>query len=272
MFVSVVDQTGAPVSGLGPSDFIVREDNVAREVVKVAPADDPMQIAVLVDTSRAARNNLSYYRSALPPFLTALTNPTESGRKNQVALIATGERPTVITNYTSNLSELLKGVNRLWSLDDSGAYLLDAVIETSQEQKKRETTRPVIVAITQEGPELSYRNYDQALDALASGGAAFHALIIGQPAASLTEEARSRNIVLDRGPKMTGGFREQLLTPLALDSRLKVLAQQLTHQYLVTFAHPESLIPPERVTVAARQPGMEAHGTLVKDRFQQDRR
>src|ERR1700686_3748723 len=41
MYVSVVDQAGAPVLDLGPSDFIVREDNVAREVLKVVPADEP---------------------------------------------------------------------------------------------------------------------------------------------------------------------------------------------------------------------------------------
>ena len=39
MYVSVLDDAGAPVPDLGPADFIVREDNVAREVLKVAPAD-----------------------------------------------------------------------------------------------------------------------------------------------------------------------------------------------------------------------------------------
>ena len=38
MYVSVVDEAGAPVPDLGPSDFIVREDDVAREVLNVVPA------------------------------------------------------------------------------------------------------------------------------------------------------------------------------------------------------------------------------------------
>ena len=54
MYVSVLDKAGAPVPDLGPADFIVREDNVAREVLRVAPATDPMQIAILVDNSQAA--------------------------------------------------------------------------------------------------------------------------------------------------------------------------------------------------------------------------
>src|SRR5438046_1424668 len=85
MYVSVVDQAGAPVAGLGPSDFMVREDNAAREVLRVAPADEPMQVAVLVDTSQTARDDISYMRTALPPFVTALTNPNEAGdRKSDV--------------------------------------------------------------------------------------------------------------------------------------------------------------------------------------------
>src|SRR5262245_16934721 len=46
MYVSVVDEAGAPVPDLGTGDFVVREDNTAREVLSVRPADEPMQIAL----------------------------------------------------------------------------------------------------------------------------------------------------------------------------------------------------------------------------------
>lgn len=271
LFVSVVNDAGAPVPDLGPADFIVREDNVAREVLRVAPADEPMQIALMVDTSTAARDNIAHYRTALPEFVTALTNPTPSGQRGQVALIATGERPTILTDYTSSVADLQKGITRLWSLPDTGAYLLDGLSEVCQGIKKRESRRPVIVAITQEGTELSYRQYDQVLESLRDCGAPFYALMIGQPSGSLRDEARSRNIVLDEGTRTTGGAREQLLTPMALSAKLKLLADQLTHQYRVTYAHPQSLIPPERVTVTAAKPGLTARGTLIKDKDTQGR-
>jgi VWFA-related protein len=265
MFVSVVDDAGAPVPDLGPGDFVVREDNTAREVLSVRPADEPMQIALLVDTSQGARNNIQFMRSALPDFLTALTNPNESGKKNEVAIIAFGERPTVFTEYTSQLPELKKGVNRIWSQQGSGAYFLDAVYETTQAFKKREATRPVIVALVTEGGELSYRQYDQVLTALHEADAPLNAIMFGTPSSSLSDEARSRNIVLDRGVIDTGGLREQLLAPSGLGDRLKRLAAQLTHQYRVTYSRPESLIPPERITVGVSKPGLVARGTPVKE-------
>lgn len=265
MYVSVVNDTGAPVPDLGPADFIVREDNAAREVLRVAPADDPMQIAVLVDTSQTARDEVSYIRQALPSFIATLTTGRESGRKNRVAIVGIGERPTILADYSDNPAALKKGVDRIWPLQGSGAYLLDAIVEVCQGFRKREAQRPVIVAIVAEGPELSYRMYEMVLDPLQGSGAAFYALMIGQPYSGLNEETRSRNIVVDRGPTSSGGYREQLLTSMALGGRLRQLADQLTHQYLVTYARPQSLIPPERVTIAAAKPGLTARGTPVKD-------
>ena len=139
-------------------------------------------------------------------------------------------------------------------MPDSGAYLLDAIVEVCQGFKKREASRPVIVSITTEGPELSNLQHQQVLEPLRASGAAYHAITLGRPSTSLSDEVRNRNIVLDEGPKTTGGSREDLLTSMALDGRLLQLANELTHQYRVTYARPQSLIPPERVTVAAAKP------------------
>ncbi|HEY6212728.1 MAG TPA: VWA domain-containing protein [Vicinamibacterales bacterium] len=265
MYVSIVDEAGAPVPGLGPSDFVVREDNVAREVLRVAPADEPMQVAVLVDTSQNARNDIAHIRTALPPFVAALTSAGEGERKNQVAIIGFGERPTILAEYSTSAAALKKGIDRIWPTPNSGPYFLDAIVETCQGFKKREAQRPVIVAIVAEGEELSYVPYEQAIDRLTSAGAPLYALMLGTPNTSTRDESRNRQIVLDRGTSVSGGDREQLLTSMALEGKLKQLANQLTHQYLVTYSRPESLIPPEKITVSAAKPGLTARGTPVKE-------
>jgi len=265
LYVSVVDASGAPVRDLTTTDVIVKEDNVTREVLRVTPAIEPMQIAVLVDTSQAARDAIQHFRQALPSFVTALTAANDAGRKNEVAIIGIGERPTILAEYSTNPRDLQKGIDRLWSLQSSGMYLLDAVLEAVQGFKIREATRPVIVAIATEGPDFSNRHRDQVLEPLKSVSAAFYALMIGQPSSSLDPETRERAIVLDEGPRITGGTHEQLLTSMALQPKLKQLADQLMHQYRVTYGRPESLIPPERITVTAAKPGLTARGTPVKE-------
>ena len=262
MYVSVLNEADAPVSDLGPSDFLVREDNVAREVLRVTPADEPMQIAVLVDNSQAARDSIRDIRVGLESFVYEMTN----GTKNEISIIALAERPTILAEASSDRVKIMKGVNRIFEQRGSGNYLLDGIIEVSRGFKKREAQRPVIVAISTEGPEFSSRRYEDVLKPLHDAGAAFHAIVLGLPSNDISEDARNRAAVLDEGPRTSGGRRSSLLATSALPGELKRLAAELTHQYRITYARPSSLIPPDRVTVSATRPGWTARGTLIKEK------
>jgi hypothetical protein len=146
-------------------------------------------------------------------------------------------------------------------MSGSGTYLLDAIIEVSQGIIKRHTPRPVMVAITAEGPELTDRPFAAVLDPLHESGAAFHVVILGRP----ENRSHDRAIVLGRGTRESGGRYDNLLTGSALTGRMKQIARDLTSQYRVTYARPQTLIPPERVTVATAGPGLTARGTLAPD-------
>jgi len=266
LYVSVVDQSGAPVADLGPSDFIVREDRVPREVLRVEHADEPMQVALLVDNSQAAEPYIRDYREALPAFIAALTDP--AGPRNEITLVTLAERPTIITPYTSDATQLQKGVQRIFSLSGSGTYLLDAIIEVSQGIIKRHSPRPVILAIVSEGPELSDRPFAAVLDPLHDSGAAFHVVVLGRP----ENRSHDRAVVLDGGTRASGGRYENLLMGTALTGTLKQIARDLTSQYRVTYARPQTLIPPDRVTVGAARPGLTARGTPAPEERERGRR
>jgi hypothetical protein len=268
MYVSVVDSAGAPVDNLGPADFVVREDNVAREVLRVEPAVEPMQIAVLVDNSQAARDYIRDIRVGVEGFVTEMTN----GTKNQLSIVALAERPTILADLSSDRPQILKGVNRIFEQRGSGNYLLDGIIEVSRGFTKRETTRPIIVAISSEGPEYSSRRWEDVLKPLKVVGAALHVIVLGSPSSDISEDARNRSAVLDEGPRTSGGSRESLLASSALPGALKRLATELRHQYRVTYARPQSLVPPERATVTASRAGLTARGTLMPEPPQERKR
>src|SRR5262245_38179273 len=70
--VSVLDKNNTPVSGLKVTDFVVREDDVAREVLRVEQADAPMQIVALVDTSAATQLLVQDVRKGVQGFARAI--------------------------------------------------------------------------------------------------------------------------------------------------------------------------------------------------------
>ena len=265
IYVTMLDKAGAPVPGMGPSDFIVREDDVAREVLRVVPATDPMDIAILLDNSVSAGSAVQQMRLALPAFLDALMAPAPTGQRNQVAIITLAGRPTILADYAIERPALDKAIARVWEETFVGGYyLLNGIIEVTQGLKKRESPRPVIVAIIGEGPELSNRHPDQVLTPLRDSGAALHVVSVGLPNVGISDEIRDRNAVVDQGPRQSGGTHAQLLTSSAMPGRLQQLANVLTHAYKVTYGHPDALIPPERVTVTARRPELTALGTPPK--------
>lgn len=265
MYVSVLDASGAPVPDLGPSDFMVRDDNVAREVLTVTSAGEPMQIEVLVDNSAAADDYIADLRRALPPFMAELVKPNGAGTRNEVGLVTLGERPAIATRSTFDAAELKKGAERLHAQSDSGNYLLDGIVEVTKGFKTRGATRPVIVVITTEGPEFSSQHFDAVLTPLRETGAALHVLVVGPNVNDTTDEGKNRSVVLDRGPKSSGGRFEHLLSSMALGPKLTQLANELNHQYRVTFGRPASLIPPETTTVSATKAGLTARGTVIKE-------
>jgi hypothetical protein len=255
VYASAVDDKGAPVAGLGPADFVVREDRTAREILNVAPASDPMQIALLIDNSQAADPFIRDMREGATAFINALAaDPT--GAKHQVAVITIGERPTINTDYTPDLQQAVKGAQRIFATPGSGAYLLDGIIETSKGISKRESPRPVIVAVITPGVELSDRAYQSVLEPLHDAGAAFHVMVVGRPVTT----DQDRLMVLDLGTSQTGGRYDTVLTGTGLAPRLKQLADELTHQYKITYAPPTTLIPPDRVTVSAGKQGLTVRG------------
>jgi VWFA-related protein len=248
IYVSVLDSKGRPVKGLTATDFVVREDRTAREVLQAEPATEPMQIALLIDDSQAATSMIQPLREAITDFIGTLQG------KAEIALITFGERPTTIVEYTANQELLKKGIGRIFARPSAGPYLLEALVDASRGVERRKAARPVIVAITIEGIEFSNQHYQQVLEAIERSGATLHVLAVGSPSSSQTDEMRNRNMVIAEGTERTGGRREQVLADSGLPEAMRELAEDLLNQYVVTYSRPETLIPPQRIEVTSTRP------------------
>jgi hypothetical protein len=194
--------------------------------------------------------------------VTEVLATSPGGRRNQIALVGLASRPTIITDYSSDAAELEKGIGRIFAEPNSASFLLDALVEITRGLRISQVRRPVIIAISTEGPEYSQRHFDEVLEPLRESGAAFHAITVGNP----TNMATDRSTVLQRGTSETGGALSTLLTASALPNRMGQLAAELLNQQRVIYAHPDSLIPPERIIVSAAKPDLVVRGTAVQER------
>lgn len=253
--ISVLDANKAPVTELSPSDIVIREDGVAREVLRVRKATAPLTIALLVDDSAAASPAIADIRNGLLAFFDELKGA------HDVALITFGDRSTLVVDYTRDQERLKQAVRRLHARQGAGAYFLDALSDAARGLEKREPERPVIVSIMTEGVEFSTDAYQTVLRRLEASGATFHALVItGAEANQAADEMRNRNLVLDEGTRGTGGRRDLLLSSIGVRSALRELAADLQNQWVVTYSRPDALIPPERIQAEAKREGLTVRG------------
>ena len=274
MIVSVVDDDGAPVTGLGAADFRIREDDAAREVLRVEPASAGRQIAVLVDTSEAAVRMASDFRRGLSAFVEGMWEG------NRIAIISFGGPPRILVETTDSPERLRSGIDRVFPQSGQAAYLLDALYEVAGGFTRRGAERPVLVAMTTEGVDYSNRRRQEVLERIDESGAALYTLSvearraafgIGRPTlggfdAGQQEQQFERDVVLARGTADSGGHHRDLLASSAVERAMQDLVAELRNQYLVVYSRPAALIPPEEVRVSVDRPGLTARGTLLRGR------
>jgi hypothetical protein len=260
VLVTALDKDGKPAATLGVDDLVVREDGVAREILRISRANEPMQLALLVDNSAVTESIVVHLREGLSAFVSAL------GPAHDISLVTYAERPTLVTSLSADRAEVLRAVGRLFAQPNSGAYLLDALDETLQGFIKRRSARPVIVVVGTEGTEFSNEGYDRVLDRLEAAGAQLHVLLLQDADADASDEERYRSIVVDRGTHETGGRRDTILSGMGFPSALKALAAELEAQFRVVYARPDSLIPPRDVEIRSQRAALEVRGIHVKAR------
>ncbi len=252
IYVTVVDKDDKPVLGLSPAEFVVREGGMAREVLRVEPASEPAQIALLIDTSAAVEPHVGDVRRALQTFF------KEVGGKHEVAVVGYGERPTVLVDYTRDPKRLESSLGMIFQRANSGTELMDAIVDVSHGLQKRKAQRPVIVVFNTRGQEFGERTHTTVIDELRTFPVTLHALVLirrGVP--SLNErEQQEMELTLADGTKVTGGRRDELLTTMALGDRLHAVLEEINNQYKLTYARPKALIPPETLEVTSKRPGV----------------
>lgn len=248
VYVSVIDKKGAPATSLAIADVMVKEDGVAREVLKVEPATDAMQIAVLVDTSAITAPTVSDVRSSIKAFATTIWDRSP---ETQIALYTFGERPSLDVDYSASVVNLDRRIGRLFASAGSGAYFIDAIIDAANGLKKRAAARPVIVAYVDEnGPEFSNRRHDVTFDAVAAAHASLWVVARqGFSSSTATPENRERAMVIGDVTTRTGGRSAMVFDGSALKGRFTDVATQLLSQFVVTYGRVESLVPPEKLEV-----------------------
>jgi VWFA-related protein len=240
VYVTVVDRDGLPVPGLTVEDFTVKEDGRARKLYRVEPSTEPMHIALLIDDGG---KSLGATRQAAGQFVERLQG------KAKFSLTTTGGVPQKRVEFTQDPRIIYAALQQTFANVAPTTQLLNAVVQSARDFVRRRAARPVIVAIVNEGEELSNVRADEVLRSVQQSGAVFYYIGLGVPwtsgtlpslesnraADSSAYESLQRNIVIGSAPKNSGGRSEQVLLPAGIEPLMLQFAAELSAQYTLTY-------------------------------------
>jgi hypothetical protein len=266
VLVTVLDQDGMPIRDLNASEFLVREDNQTREVTGAEIATDPLFVVLLADTTKSPMG-ITYptqdVRGSLSAFAKIVTTENPSA---EIALMEYGGAAMMTVNFSPTSGDLMKAIDRLVPGQRSSGVLFEALVDAGKALGKRTSPRRAIVAINFSWPDSSQMIPKAVADSvLKSGASVWAATIQGAPDSSNFQigsssvdnmMAANREIVLNNLPAMTGGQRLTSVSATGLASMMTKVANALSVQYEVTYAHPDG--PPAKVVQATAKRGAKA--------------
>jgi Ca-activated chloride channel homolog len=173
VIATVRNQANDLVGTLQQDDFEIRDNGVLQEIRYFGrQTDQPLSVALLIDTSGSTAKDLGYETTAAAKFLNALLS--EGNPADRVALYSFNydiEQGGFTRNYASleRQLKLLKG--------ETGTSLYDAIFFASQALESREG-RKAIVIMTDGGDTTSSRDLKAALKAAQMADAVLYPIVV----------------------------------------------------------------------------------------------
>ncbi len=254
VFISAVNESGAPVLDLTAGELQVTENDSKREVTRLVSGSKPLRVVLLADSSTAMGPMLNSFRGALTAFFDTLPPPHE------IAFVSSGGQLRVRTPPTAD-RQLLKSALGIFANDGGANAVLDTMMEADKRFLKTAPDQwPVLVIITTDRGETrrepNIDEYNRFMnDFLARGGAAHSVVVVGQQSGLVSDLVQNLT-------ENMGGLRFTINTDNALPMRVKEIAERLLddyklmeHRYQVDYTGDGSMKTPV-VNVSVGRPGV----------------
>jgi Ca-activated chloride channel homolog len=230
LLATVKDSNGTLIGGLDKSDFTITDNGVPQEIaVFERYTEQPLSIAVLLDTSASIAKDLKFATASLKRFLQAVIQ--EGNPRDEAALFTFNHEVSQHTGYTRKIQQIENRVKPLKA--EAGTSLYDAIFLAAQSLESREGRR-VILIVTDGGDTTSHYGYHDALKAAHMVDAPIYSLLLMPILNDAGRNIGGENALTTLG-QSTGG---RLFTPTVgaeLDAALAEILKDLRTQYLIGY-------------------------------------
>jgi Ca-activated chloride channel homolog len=254
LLTTVKNDSGQLVGNLQQGDFQVFDNGVRQDLaVFEHHTEQPLSIALMIDTSASTGIDLRYETESVNRFLGALFR--EGNPQDAVKLYRFNYDTTSLSGFTRRadlLDHALKGLKC-----EGGTSLYDALWFAARSLEDREG-RHVVIVVTDGGDTTSARNFHQALEAAQMADAVIYPILV-VPIPNDAGRNTGGEHALTSLAKDTGGRVFEPTLGEALDQAFAELLRELRTQYLLGY-YPKGVPPSKdrfhRLEVKLRRPDL----------------
>lgn len=237
MLLSVIDDDGAPITGLTAEQFVVLEDGALRPVTAARMATEPLAVALTFDVTQPPYGetlNVRDIRDAAAAFIATVHTAQPDA---SIQLMEFAGASTVRVKFTTDTEELTKSAQRIFQSQQGGGPLMEAISDAARDLRDHDNPRRVIVSVDRDAPDPSRLQPDQLIDAMNESSATLWAISIR----ALGRGSPGREEMLEYLTSNSGGTYQsaRVLTPLK--EMLTRVAQVITSQYVITYTRPDGV-------------------------------
>ncbi len=268
--VMVSTKTGGAVPGLKPEDFTLYDDGTRQSLAFFVTAEEPIRVALLLDTSKSTTTALDRIRKAAAGFLLQL-------RPQDQAMVASFDSSIhILCRFDSGERELRRAIDRAQPSDYDGTKMCDAVLSVTDRYLRSVQGRKAIILLT-DGQDIgSSISVEDMSRSAADAGVVIYPVFydvdrrewakkvlgISMPKGAAGKEAwkdvnDAAAVALRRVADETGGmfYRNESAD---FKKVFALVAEELRHQYLLAFYPDTARIDgsPHKLEVSVSRPGL----------------
>ena len=229
LWVNVQDGSGRPVTGLPREAFSVYDEGTKQQVaVFEAETQQPLDMALMIDTSLSAAREMEFESAAALRFIRKVLHPQDA-----LAVYTFAEHVDQLTPFTANPATLEAGLKRMRG--GAGTSLYDAIYLSSGELARRQPgRRRVIVLVTDAGETTSRATFEDARHAAVAAETLLYTIVIRAVKSDALRDLAGEH-ALATITDTTGGAMFLADELNQLDGLFEEIDRELRTQYLLAF-------------------------------------
>lgn len=254
LLATVKDENGRLIADLDRDEFVVYDNGVEQRIsVFEKRTEQPLSVSILIDVSLTTAIRLKEEKRSVERFLEALLN--SGNEEDSAALYAFDDEVMLLQNFTRNLRNLRRALNRLRA--SGGTSMYDALYLAADAIGDRRG-RHVIVLVTDGSDTTSRLNISKTIQRLHEADVVVYPIVVIPVQAHAGRSIGGEN-ALHIIAQRTGGRVYAASLGVELDGAFAELLRDLRTQYLLGFypqGAPASKDGFHHLRLETRRPGL----------------